>query len=342
MQTRWAAVLSMIFASGGWLAAEVRDYVPKGCVTSFSHAYPPALRIEPGDVVRTRALDAFGGDETGRKVCTASANPLTGPFYVKGAEPGDAVAITLRRVRLNRDWGWSNNRLMPGALVQADRKSLYPTSYKMDLVHPGKDNLVPWSIDTRKAVVRLREPVSARSRMEFPARPMIGCIGVAAEGDAAPTTSPSGPYGGNVDSNGVAEGVTVLLPVFHGGALIFFGDGHALQGDGELLGTGIETSLDIEFAVAVHKNANLLGPRLVSREEVTSIGSQPEFRSSLDTALQMATSDMLRWLTGQYALEPWATHMLIAMHSRYRVVTLAGSMALSIPKAVLPRPAESR
>ncbi len=330
-------IAGVLAACAGLLpAAEVHRFKPEGCITSFSHTHPPALRIKPGDIVETRTLDAFGGDETGRKHCTGSPNPLIGPFYVEGAEPGDAVAITLRKVRLNRNWGWSNNRLLGSALLEADRKKLYPTRYKQDLVHPGHDNLVPWDIDVKKGLVRLREPVSAKTRMEFPARPMIGCIGVAAEGDAAPPTSPSGPYGGNIDYNGIAEGVTVLLPVYHPGALVFLGDGHALQGDGELCATGIETSLDVEFTAAIHKNVRLTGPRMLSKGVITSIGSQPEFRSSLDTALRMATSDMLRWLTEDYGLEPWAAHLTIAMHAVYHVITLEGSMALTIPTSVLP------
>ena len=85
--------------------------------------------------------------------------------------------------------------------------------------------------------------------------------------------------------------VGLVFPVFHPGGLLFFGDGHALQGDGEPSGTGIETSLDIDFTVAVRKNARLTGPRLENREYIISIGSQPEFHSNLDQALRTATVD---------------------------------------------------
>jgi amidase len=102
------------------------------------------------------------------------------------------------------------------------------------------------------------------------------------------------------------------------------------------MGTGIETSLDIDFTVDVRKNVRLTGPRLENKEYVISIGSQPEFRSSLDQALRMATVDMVRWLQADYGLEPWAAHLLIGMQGRYEVVTVAGSMALKIPKRYLP------
>ncbi|HEX2474704.1 MAG TPA: acetamidase/formamidase family protein, partial [Lacipirellulaceae bacterium] len=130
---------------------------------------------------------------------------------------------------------------------------------------------------------------------------------------------------------------TVLLPVYHPGALLFIGDGHALQGDGEPMGTGVETSMDVEFTVDLRKKGGLTGPRAETAEHIISIGSQPEFVSSLNRALQMATSDMVAWLTNEYKLEPWAAHLLIGYQGRYDVVTVAGTMALKIPKKLLPQ-----
>jgi len=155
-------------------------------------------------------------------------------------------------------------------------------------------------------------------------------------GDFAPTSGPSGSYGGNLDYNEIGEGSVVLLPVYHPGGLLFIGDGHALQADGEPTGTGVETSMDVEFRVEVLKKANLSGPRVETADFIISVGSQPEFASSLDRALQMATSDMVNWLVKDYKLEPWAAHLLVGYQGKYDVVTVAGSMALKIPKKVLP------
>jgi acetamidase/formamidase len=166
---------------------------------------------------------------------------------------------------------------------------------------------------------------------------MLGCVGVAAAGDFGPASSISGPYGGNMDYNEVVEGATVILPVFHEGALLFIGDGHALQGDGEATGTGIETSMDVEFTVALRKNAGLSNPRLENADSIVSIGSQPEFASPLDRALQIATSDMAEWLAKDYGMEPWAAHLLIGYQGRYDVITVAGSVGLRIPKKALPQ-----
>ena len=166
---------------------------------------------------------------------------------------------------------------------------------------------------------------------------MLGCIGVAPPGDFAPTSGPSGAYGGNLDYNQIGEGATVFLPVYHPGGLLFVGDGHALQADGEPTGTGIETSMDVEFTVELKKAAKLTGPRVETADEIISIGSQPEFASALDNGLKMATTDMVDWLTKDYGLEPWAAHLLIGYQGRYDVVTVAGSMALCLPKDRLPR-----
>ena len=91
-----------------------------------------------------------------------------------------------------------------------------------------------------------------------------------------------------------------------------------------------------EFTVNLRKKTRLAGPRVENSDYIITIGSQPEFASSLDRALQMATSDMANWLISDYKLEPWAAHLLIGYQGQYHVVTGAGSMALKIPKKHLP------
>ena len=130
----------------------------------------------------------------------------------------------------------------------------------------------------------------------------------------------------------------MYLPVYHPGGLLFVGDGHALQADGEPTGTGIETSMDVEFVVELKKGAKLTGPRVETADEIISIGSQPEFASALDNGLKTATSDMVAWLVKDYGMEAWAAHLLIGYQGRYNVVTVAGSMALCLPRNRLPKP----
>jgi acetamidase/formamidase len=317
--------------------AETHTVVAERYYNSFHHRHPVLLKIRSGDTVVTKTIDAWGHDHTGRRV-GINPNPLTGPFYIEDAQPGDAIAIRFDRIRMNRATGWSNYRLILPALNPNSIEGLYPNRYKPDLVHEGLAYRVPWDLDLKNNRVRLREPVSKAVKLEFPARPMLGCVGVAAAADFGPPSSISGPYGGNMDYNEIVEGVTVFLPVFHSGALLFLGDGHALQADGEPTGTGVETSMDVTFTVRLIKNARLSNPRLENHDWIVSIGSQPEFQSPLDRALQIATSDMADWLVNSYGLEPWAAHLLIGYQGRYDVITVMGSIALRIPRRLLPAP----
>jgi acetamidase/formamidase len=303
---------------------------------SFHHRHAVLQKIKPGDVVITRTIDASGRDENGKAV-GEGPNPLTGPFFVEGAAPGDAIAVTFRRVRMNRNWGYTNYRLGLFSLAPGSIENLYSNVYKEGLVMPGRSNAVPWDLDIQKGTVRLREPASKVHKMEFAAQPMLGCVGVAAAADFGPTSGISGPYGGNMDYNKIGEGATVVLPVYHPGGLLFVGDGHALQADGEPTGTGIETSMDVEFTVELRKNARLSNPRVETRDEIISVGSQPEFASPLDRALQLATSDMVEWLAKDYKMEPWAAHLLVGYQGKYDVITVAGSVGLRIPRTALPK-----
>jgi amidase len=314
------------------LMAESHRVIPDVYYRTFSHTNPVAKRIRPGDIVSTQTLDS-GGQDLKDAHRAEAGNPLTGPFYIEGAEPGDAIAVTLHKVRLNRNWGYTAYRLGLISLTPEAVERVYSDQYKPDLVRKGRANIVPWDIDLAKQTVRLREPVSARTKLEFPARPMLGCLGVAAPGDFAPTSGPAGSYGGNLDYNRVVEGATVVLPVYHPGALLFMGDGHAVMGDGEATGTGVETSMDVEFTVSVRKKAKVSGPRVETPDYIISVGAQPEFQSSLDRALQLATTDMVRWLVDDYGLEPWAAHMLIGAAAQYDVATVQGTMALRLARS---------
>ena len=331
-----ALVVVAAFAAGRVITfAQSKPIVAETYYNTFSRAHPPLARIRPGETIATKTIDASGRDEAGM-VRARPSNPLTGPFYVEGAEPGDALVVRFSRVRMNRNWGWSAYRLGLYSLTPESIEGIYPNRYKPGEIISERVNVVPWDLDLTRQMVRLREPASGVHKMEFAAKPMLGCVGVAPAGDFAPTSSPSGSYGGNLDYNEIGEGSVVILPVYHAGALLFLGDGHALQGDGEPIGTGVETSMAVEFAVEIRKKVSLTGPRVETKEHIISIGSQPEFASALNRGLQMATSDMVNWLTSEYKMEPWAAHLLIGYQGRYDVVTVAGSVALKIPKAQLP------
>jgi acetamidase/formamidase len=335
MQAR-IRLFTALLAVAGAAFAETHQVKATRFFNSFDHRHPVLAKIRSGDTVVTKTIDAGGFDETGKKT-GERGNPLTGPFHVDGAEPGDALLIRFDRIRMNRNWGYTGYRLGLFSLTPESIEGLYARSFRRGAVVAERDDIVRWDIDLDKKTVRLKEPVSKAHRMEFAARPMLGCVGVAAAGVFAPTSGISGPYGGNMDYNEVVEGATVHLPVYHPGGLLFIGDGHALQADGEPIGTGVETSMDVTFHIELRKKAGLENPRVENKEYIISVGSQPEFVSSLDRTIRIATSDMVNWLVREYKMEPWAAHLLVGYQGRYDVVTVAGSIALRIPRASLPR-----
>lgn len=336
-KTLWLlGVAALVTTSANAQPAPIR-IVPDTFFNTLWRGHTVVARIKPGDVATTRLLDAGARDFMNVQRAQPS-NPMVGPIYIEGAEPGDAIGVILRKVRPSRGTAWSFYRLGLFSLTPGSIQDLYPNSYKPDLVRPGRSDLLIWDVDTIKGTVKLREPVSARHKLEFPMEPMIGVVGVAPSGDFAPTSGPSREYGGNMDFNEIREGSTVWLPVFHPGALLFLADGHALMADGEPTGAGIETSMDVEFSVELRKATRLAGPRVVTRDYIISVGSQAEFVSSIDRAVQLATSDMVRWLVDEYKMEPWAAHMLISAKAEYEIVTVMGSAAIKIAKRWLPTP----
>jgi len=128
---------------------------------------------------------------------------------------------------------------------------------------------------------------------------MLGCFGVAPPGGQAISTDTSAEHGGNMDYRGFVTGVTAYFPVFAPGALFHLGDGHAVQGDGEIVGTGIEVSCDVQFTVRLLKGYRIGWPRGENADYIFSVGNA----RPLDQALQHATTEMVRWLAADYGLD---------------------------------------
>lgn len=139
-----------------------------------------------------------------------------------------------------------------------------------------------------------------------------------------------------MDYNQITEGATLYLPAYHPGALLFLGDGHAAQGDGELTGDALETSMDFEFTVDLIPGQQFGHPLAENAEYLISIG----IAGSLDQAVQMATSGMMRWLDSDYKLTPSEAAMVMGFALKYDVVDLVGtqvSIAAKLPKTALAR-----
>lgn len=260
-------------------------------------AHPVALSVAPGDVVRTSTVDAAGFGADGERAA-APGNPLTGPILVEGAEPGDAVSVRVLELAPNRDTGWASHRLAPVTLEPDFVAGQEPF---------GGGARSTWRIDGRSATVRPAEPVGGLAALALPLAPMLGCVGVAPARGQAIATATSGEHGGNMDYRGVAAGTTVYLPVFVPGALVFVGDGHAVQGAGELAGTGVETSMDVVLEVGLVEGSSIAWPRGEDATHLFTLGNA----RPLDQAAQHAITEMVRWLTHEHRLSFEAASVLI-------------------------------
>ena len=308
------------------------DLVPTAYSRLVSPTAEPALRIFAGDTVRTTTVDAAGWStgayrEPGNRV-TQGGNPLTGPFYVEGTQAGDVLAVRLLRVRLNRDWAYSGDAVVSNVLDPA---------YVREREVGG--DLVQWVLDVEAGVARLLDPPPALARYEVPLTPFLGSVAVAPGGGVSPSTRDSGPYGGNMEYALVREGSTVYLPVGEEGAYLYLGDGHAVQGDGELTGDALETSMDVAFTVDVERYRFRDVPRVETAEAIASVG----IAGSLDQAIEKATSDMARWLEADYGLSSTEAALVLGTAAEYDVPDVVPpwvSVALRLEKAVLPRSGE--
>ena len=302
---------------------KTHDFEPSAFHLYFSSKVAPALRIHPGDTVRTWSVDAGGVDRHGTRR-SPGGNPQSGPFYIEGAMPNDTLVVRLNRVRLNRDWAQSGSRVVGRALEPGTLGSV-----KWD------DNFASrWKLDPVRGVATLDRPTAALAKLAIPLQPMLGCVAVAPQGELSIRTTDSGAFGGNMDYNQIREGTTLYLPVYHPGALLFLGDGHAAQADGELTGDALETSMDVEFTVDLSRDRNFGHPLAENDEFLISIG----IGGSLDQALQQATSGMMRWLERDYKLTGSDAAMIMGFALKYDVVDLVGtqvSIAAKVPKAAL-------
>jgi amidase len=273
-------------------------------VTIGSHE--PVLRVADGDTIATWCVDAGGHDRSFERI-TEGGNPQTGPFYVEGAEPGDVLEVRLDGLRPNRERGFTGTLVAPGVL---------DPWFAPRLPYDSTPDVDYWILDLERGTARLESPPPGlESLPELPLEPMLGCFGVAPSRGQAISCATSGPHGGNMDYRGFREGVTVYFPVFVEGALLHVGDGHALQGDGEIVGSGIEVSFDVEVTVRVHKGTEIRWPRVEDETFVMAVGNA----RPLDQALQHATTELIRLLEQDYGLDVRASSVLLGQCVRYDV-----------------------
>src|SRR5262252_3653688 len=284
------------------------EFTPTVFYRRFSPENKPVLTIAPGDTVHTTTVDAGGTDEKG-VTRVLGGNPETGPFYVETAAPGDTLVVHITRLRLNRDWAISDDGIVDRATdneLAAKNKDLWKN--------------VRWHLDLERGTASPEKPAEHLTGYSVPVRPMLGCVATAVgPAQAPPGTGDSGRFGGNMDFNEVVEGATIYLAVSNPGALLYLGDGHAVQGDGELNGNALETSMDVEFTVDVVPGKGIRGPRLESATHIMAVG----LGGSLEDAMREATGSMAAWLNEDYKLTPSEVAQVLGSVAEYRISEVA-------------------
>ncbi len=284
---------------------------------------PPTLQIKPGDSVTVSLPDAHGYDAQGIRLAEFS-NPLAGPIFVDGVQPGDALSVLLEEIQPVGNRGWSY--LFPKAdSVEA--------AYFAD--HPGERKTVEWEIVPEKRIARPGKPFKKSIDLAIPLAPMVGCLGVAPALSQSITSYASGSFGGNLDCPLLTAGSRVDFPVYSDGGLLYLGDCHAAQSHGEITGAAIEIPAIVRFTVFLKKNSTIAWPRGETDDSIFTIGcGRP-----IDTALQRATSEMLRWLISDFGMKPEFAALKAGQCVRYvisNIVNEVSTIACTLSKTVLP------
>jgi amidase len=317
-----AAVLTLTPA---FTSAETHKFKPTAGVPTFA-VRPPVLRVRPGDTVETETFSR-PGDYYDRD----KAGPWpgeVGPFHIEGAAPGDTLVVRILKLTPNRDVAISN--VTPNGIsgVAGDSR----TRMLNDPLPPRR---FVWQIDRARLMGILDLPNSASKRIELPLRPMLGRVAVAPAGEEAWGGLWPGDFGGNLDASDVAQGATIHLPVFHPGALFYFGDFHALQGDGEIVGSGLESTADVTFQFDVIKGKRIRWPRIENDEYIMVAGS---VRPLID-ALRIAYVELIDWLVTEYGFDKMEAYQIASQAGVVRVANVVDpnyTVIAKFPKKFLP------
>jgi amidase len=266
---------------------DVTTRVPRELrVFTYSAEYEPAATVEPGETFIVETNSAFGefglgpGDDLSG-LDTAKADPLTGPIAVRGARPGDVLEVHIESIELE---GLGAQGVIPEiGILEWPRLPLE--------FHPVEDGEIVFP-----------------GGLRLPIRPNLGCLGVAPAGEPVASVLP-GDHGGNMDTRFVCPGSVVELPVFHAGALLFMGDCHQLQGDGELCGVAPETDAVVTLRCELRRGDAIRRPRIRTAERLMFIGSA----ETLERAGALATGDLLDVLVRDKGYSEDHAYLLLTM-----------------------------
>src|ERR1700732_4448628 len=262
----------------------------------------PVEHVKPGDIIETNTLDAFGNvlKKPGDKMSMVKGvNPLTGPFYVDGAQAGDTLAVKILDLQVDGNQGVGGFAPGFGALNE--------TAYTPMLHPPLPERIWFYPIDHATNTATFRA-LDSNFQVKIPLHPFFGCIGVAPAGGEARSSIVPAEFGGNMDSPEVSVGNTLYLPVNVPGALLYMGDGHAAMGDGEVAGTAIEVPLRTRLLISVIKGQKIAWPRFENDDAIMAVGAY----RPLDDALRIAFTELVGWIHTDYGLSELDAYELLS------------------------------
>jgi amidase len=305
------------------------EIVPRDYSYVFNPYREPMVRVRPNERVTIHTDDAFESritkkvDLPSRALATAKfLNPQTGPIYVEGAEPGDSLAVRIESIEPTRDFAVSV--LIPyfGGLTS--------TNLTRTLQEPLPERVWIWDL-----VDGGNNLVNEELGVKLPWQPFLGTLAVAPDLEAITALAP-GPFGGNMDVPDVKPGNTVYLPVWNSGALVYTGDCHARQGQGELCGVALEITSKVTVVFEVIKDKAIEWPRIESDEAIMVVGSA----RPMEDAARIANTELILWLEQEYGYDRWDAYQLLTQAGGLYVgnmVDTTYSLVASIEKKYLSR-----
>src|SRR6266851_1530387 len=286
-----------VWPVGIWAQATDGDVVRfKGTMENVKATFGPAepvAHVKAGGVLEANSLDCFGNvlQKPGDPFSLIKIdNPLTGPFFIDGAEPGDTLVVRILDLQVDSKQGVGT--FGPG-FGAANATHYTPVLEK----EPLPERAWYYPIDAEKKLITF-QAADSDFKVQFPLKPFLGCIGVApANGEARSSIVPA-EFGGNMDAPEVSVGNTLYLPVNVSGALFYFGDGHAAMGDGEIAGSAIEVPMKARLQFDLVKGKRIDWPRFEKENEIMTAG----IYRPVDDAARIAVTELMHWIHADYGL----------------------------------------
>lgn len=283
----------------------------------------PVLTVEPGTVLHSEtnrgAYYRPGGGPFPGEV---------GPIFVEGATANDTLVVEVLEVRPNSD--------LAASQIYSDFGGLATDSRLRLLNDPIEPRRYEWKLDREAMTGTVALPDSRMREITIELQPMLGRLAVAPRGEEAFNGGWPGDFGGNMDAQEVRPGTTVYLPIFHDGAYLYFGDGHARQGEGEVNGTGLETSMDVVLRIDLIKNRTIDWPRFEDEDYIMVAGSA---RPLID-AFRLAHVELVEWLEADYGFGRFDAYTLVGQLGESSVANIVDpiyTVVAKFPKRYLPR-----